>query len=225
MEHPFSQTVIYCPLKWCRSSLLTALVAIPSGGIVSFKNAGTAEIEGAEIDFQWQPMADLNPGLVFSGGATYLDAFYTDYQNGAGFDDDTGLYFGDDSLTGDPARDFSGNRIVRTPRFSSSVSANQFLSMGDFGNLEFGVDYYYNGGYNTTPQASPHFEQDQYETWAGRISYFYDPLGLQLTAFVNNAKDKDYTQAMVQQDFGRTVTLAPPRTYGLKLKWDFDTLF
>jgi iron complex outermembrane receptor protein len=205
--------------------LLTALVAIPSGGIVSFKNAGTAEIEGAEIDFQWQPMADLNPGLVFSGGATYLDAFYTDYKNGAGFDDDTGLYFGDDSLTGDPARDFSGNRIVRTPRFSSSVSANQFVSLGDIGNLEFGVDYYYNGGYNTTPQASPFYVQDQYETWAGRISYFYDPLGLQLTAFVNNAKDKDYTQAMVQQDFGRTVTLAPPRTYGLKLKWDFDTLF
>lgn len=205
--------------------LLTALIAIPSGGIVSFRNAGTAEIEGAEVDFQWQPMENWNPGLVLSGGATYLDAIYSDYKNGAGFDDDTGLYFGDDSLTGSPARDFSGNKIVRTPRFSSSLSANQFLDAGDFGSFEFGVDYYYTSGFNTTPQNSPHFVQDQYETWAGRISYFYDPLGLQITAFVNNAKDKDYFQAIVQQDFGRTVSFAPPRTYGLKVKWDFDTFF
>jgi len=201
--------------------LLTALVAIPSGGVVTFKNAGTGEIEGAEIDFQWQPMPSWNPGLVFSGGATYLDAIYSEYKDGAGFDDDTGLYFGSDSLVGDTSRDFSGNKIVRTPRFSSSVSANQFVSMGDFGDLEFGVDYYYNSGYNTTPQNSPFYEQSQFETWAARISYFYDPLGLQLTGFVNNAKDEEYTQAMVQQDFGRTVTLAPPRTYGLRLKWEF----
>lgn len=201
--------------------LLTALVAIPSGGVVTFKNAGTGEIEGAEIDFQWQPMPSWNPGLVFTGGATYLDAIYSEYKDGAGFDDDTGLYFGSDSLVGDTSRDFSGNKIVRTPRFSSSVSANQFVSMGDFGDLEFGVDYYYNSGYNTTPQNSPFYEQSQFETWAARISYFYDPLGLQLTGFVNNAKDEEYTQAMVQQDFGRTVTLAPPRTYGLRLKWEF----
>lgn len=201
--------------------LLTALVAIPSGGVVTFKNAGTGEIEGAEFDFQWQAMPNWNPGLVFTGGATYLDAIYSDYQDGAGFDDDTGLYFGSDSLVGDTSRDFSGNKIVRTPRFSSSVSANQFFSMGDLGDVEFGVDYYFNSGYNTTPQNSPFYEQSQYETWGARISYFYDPLGLQLTGFVNNAKDEEYTQAMVQQDFGRTVTLAPPRTYGLRLKWDF----
>jgi iron complex outermembrane receptor protein len=201
--------------------LLTALVAIPSGGVVTFKNAGIGEIEGAEVDFQWQPMPSWNPGLVFTGGATYLDAIYTEYTDGAGFDDDSGLYFGSDSQTGDTSRDFSGNRIVRTPRFSSSVSANQFLSFGAVGDIEIGVDYYFNGGYNTTPQNSPFYEQSQYETWAARVSYFYDPLGLQLTGFVNNAKDEEYTQAMVQQDFGRTVTLAPPRTYGLRVKWDF----
>ena len=91
--------------------------------------------------------------------------------------------------------------------------------------MEVGVDYYYNSGYNTTPQNSPFYVQDQYELWDARLSYFYDPLGLQLTAFVKNAKDKDYFQSILQQDFGRTVTLAPPRLYGLRLKWDFDALF
>ncbi|MFQ3200559.1 MAG: iron complex outermembrane receptor protein [Zhongshania sp.] len=202
--------------------LLTAIIAIPSGGILSFRNAGTAEIEGAEVDFQWRPMASLNPSLVISGGATYLDAFYTEYINGSGFDDDTGLYFGDDSLVpGSPARDFSGNRIVRTPRFSSNLSANQVINIGDFGRLEVGIDYYYNGGYNTTPQASPFYVQDHYETWAARVAYFYDPAGLQVTAFVNNAKDKTYAQSITQQDFGRTVSLAPPRTFGVRVKWNF----
>ena len=205
--------------------LLTAIVAIPSGGIVSFRNAGEAEIEGAEIDFQWQPMPEWNAGLVLTGGATYLDAFYTEYEKGAGFDDDTGLYFGEDSQTGDSSRDFSGNRIVRTPRLTSNVSLNQFINLDDWGAVELGVDYYYNSGYNTTPQNSPHFEQDPYELWDARATYFYDPWGVQLTAYVNNAKNKDYFQSILQQDFGRTVTLAPPRLYGVRIKWDFDVLF
>ena len=203
--------------------LLTAIVSIASGGIVTFKNAGTAEIEGAEMDFRWQPMPSLNPGLALSGGATYLDAVYTDYKDGSGYDDDTGLYFGSDSLEGDTSRDFTGNDVVRTPRFTSFLSANQLLHLGDFGDLELGIDYYYNSGFNTTPQNSPHYEQDQYELWNARLSYFYDPWGLQLTAFVENVKDKDYFQSILQQDFGRTVTLAPPKLYGLRLTWDFDT--
>ncbi|MEE2652969.1 MAG: TonB-dependent receptor, partial [Pseudomonadota bacterium] len=163
--------------------------------------------------------------LVITGGATYLDAYYTEYKDGAGFDDDTGLYFGPDSLLGDTSRDFSGNRIVRTPRLTSSLSLNQFIHAGDWGAFEVGVDYYFNSGFNTTAQNSPHYEQDQYELWDARLSYFYDPLGIQITGFVRNAKDKEYAQAIIQQDFGRTETLAPPKTYGVKLKWDFDTLF
>lgn len=208
--------------------LLTAIVSLGSGGIVTFKNAGEAEIKGGEIDFQWQPMPEWNPGLAITGGATYLDAFYTDYRNGSGYDDDTGLYFGEDSLTaaaGNGPRDFTGNRIVRTPRLSSNISLNQYLHAGDWGGFEIGVDYYYNSGYNTTPQNSPHYEQAQYELWNTRLSYFYDPAGIQVTAFVNNAKDKDHFDSILQQDFGRTVTLAAPKTYGVRLKWEFDKLF
>ncbi len=201
--------------------LLTAIVSIGSGGIVTFKNAGEAEINGAEFDMLWQPMPDSNPGLAISAGATYLDGKYTSYPNGSGYDDDTGLYFGEDSLVGGPARDFSGNDIVRTPDLTSSISINQFINGGRWGDFEIGVDYYYNSGFNTTPQNSPFYEQPAYDLWSARLSYFYDPLGLQLTAFVENAADTDYYQSILQQDFGRTVTLAPPRLYGLRVRWDF----
>jgi iron complex outermembrane receptor protein len=91
--------------------VLTAIVSLTSGGIVRFQNAGRSDIEGAEMDFQWQPMSESNPGLALTGSVTLLDAKYTEYTNGAGFDDDTGLYFGPDGLTGDTARDFSGNDV------------------------------------------------------------------------------------------------------------------
>jgi iron complex outermembrane receptor protein len=200
--------------------LLTAIVSLGSGGIVTFRNAGEAEIKGVEFDMLWQPMPSFNPGLAISAGATWLRGVYTDYRDGVGYDDDTGLYFGDDSLYGGPARDFTGNDIVRTPDLTTNISLNQAISVGR-GSFEIGIDYYYNSGFNTTPQNSPFYEQPAYDLWSGRLSWFYDPLGLQLTGFVDNALDEQYIQAMLQQDFGRTVTLAPPRTYGLRVKWSF----
>lgn len=205
--------------------VLTAIVSLTSGGIVRFQNAGRSDIEGAEMDFQWQPMSESNPGLALTGSVTLLDAKYTEYTNGAGFDDDTGLYFGPDGLTGDTARDFSGNDVVRTPDLSYTLAANQRISMGNAGDLELGVDYYYNSGYNTTPQNSPFFEQEGYGLWNARLSYFYDPYGLQLTAYVNNALDEEYFGTILQQDFGRTVVLAPPRLMGMRVKWNFDQMF
>ncbi|MBW2941337.1 TonB-dependent receptor [Zhongshania aquimaris] len=220
--------------------LLTGIVSFTSGATVRYSNAGTAEAKGIEFDFQWQPMPEFNPGLAVTGGATYINSEFSDYKNGEGFDDTTGLYFGPGGLEDIPLallgielplpigdivngpRDFTGNRVPRTPKFSSSVSVNQYVNIGDASAIEIAVDYSYKSEYFTTPQNSPFYVQDQYEIWSARASYFYNPWGLQLTAFVDNAKDKDYFSSILQQDFGRTVTLAPPRLYGLKIKWDFD---
>ena len=83
------------------------------------------------------------------------------------------------------------------------------------------MDYTFKSSYFTTPQNSPFFKQEAYGIWSTRVSYFYTPLGLQLTAFADNLFNKDYFASILQQDFGRSVTLAPPRLYGLKMRWDF----
>ncbi len=212
----FNAAVFYTKID----GLLTSIVSLVSGGIVTFRNAGEAEIKGVEFDTLWQPMPSMNPGLAISAGATYLQGRYTDYKDGVGYDDDTGLYFGGNSLLLSPARDFTGNDIVRTPDLTANISINQAIP-SRLGSFEIGVDYYYNSGFNTTPQNSPYFQQVAYDLWSGRLSYFYEPWGVQLTGFIDNAVDEQYIQAMLQQDFGRTVTLAPPRTYGLRMKWKF----
>ncbi|AKH69063.1 outer membrane receptor protein [Spongiibacter sp. IMCC21906] len=221
-------------------NILTGLVSLTSGAIVNYGNAGGAEAKGVEMDMQWQPMPMMNPGLAITGGATYVETEYTDYTNGEGFDDTTGLYFGNGNLEGialdllglelpisstdlvNGPRDFTGNEVPRSPKLTSTISANQYLDAGDLGAFEIGVDYSYKSEYFTTSQNSPFYVQDQYELWSARASWFYDDWGIQLTAFVDNAKDEEYFSSLLQQDFGRTVTLAPPRLYGMKIKWDFD---
>lgn len=204
--------------------LLNAELSITSGGVVRFSNAGTGAIEGAEFDFLWQPMPESNPGLAITGNATYLDAVYEDFQNGSGFDDDTGLAYGPQSASGDTSRDFSGNRIVRTPEWSSSASINQNINLSDNTAVEIAVDYFYTDFYYTAASNSELYVQPQYELWNARLSYFYYPWGIQLTAFAENAKNKQYFISRQAQDFGRADTLAAPGVYGLRLKWDFDTV-
>ena len=206
-------------------NLLTAELSITSGGVVRFDNAGTGTVEGAELDFLWQPMPNLNPGLAINGNGTYLEAIYEDYEDGSGFEEDTGLAFGPNSLRGDTSQDFSGNRIVRTPKWSASLAANQNIPIGDNSAVEIGVDYYYSDSYFTGAQNSEFFVQPQYELFNARVSYFYYPWGLQITAFGENVKNQEYFVSRQAQDFGRADTLAAPGAFGLRVKWDIDQVF
>ncbi|HKY91114.1 MAG TPA: hypothetical protein VJM11_08740, partial [Nevskiaceae bacterium] len=62
--------------------------------------------------------------------------------------------------------------------------------------------------------------QDGYDVFGARVSYLYEGWGLRLTAFCKNLGDEKYTAGTLQTDFGSLTTLAPPRTYGLRLNWD-----
>jgi iron complex outermembrane recepter protein len=200
---------------------ISSVVALQSGGVVSFFNAGKSEIEGVELDVLWQPMPQLNPGLAISGSASYIDATFTDFKEGRGYDENTGLFYGPDSLLGLPERDFTGNEIPRTPKFSSNLSVNQYFTIGKLGDLEFGVDYAFKDRFFLTASNTPRAEQDQYEMWSARASWIYEPLGITLTGFVNNLKDEKYFVQLVENDYGVNGNFGDPRLYGVKLKIEY----
>jgi iron complex outermembrane recepter protein len=197
---------------------ISSIVALQSGGVVSFFNADESQVEGAEVDFVWQPLPSVNPGLAITGGASYIEAIYTDFKDGRGYDEDTGLFYGPDSLLGLPERDFTGNDIPRTPKFSSNLSVNQYVDAGFLGGFEFGVDYAYKDSFFLTASNTRNAVQPQYELWSARASWIYEPMGVTLTAFVDNAKDKEYFVQLIENDFGVNGNFGPPRLYGLKLK-------
>lgn len=200
---------------------ISAFVGLTSGGVVNYFNAKESETKGAELDFLYQPFPSWNPGLVLSGGMAYIEAEFTDFKDGRGYDEDTGLAYGPGAITLLAERDFTGNDVPRTPTFSSSLAINQGIELGGFGYLEVAVDYAFKDSFYYTASNTPHAEQSQYELFGGRVSWMYDPMGITLTAYVNNAKDEDYFVAMVENDFGVSAALAPPRLYGMKLKVEF----
>ncbi|USA42660.1 TonB-dependent receptor [Spongiibacter taiwanensis] len=204
-----------------QEDLLTGIVAVTSGGIVSYDNAGEAEISGWEMDFLAVPMPKWNPGLVVTGAVTYLDTEYTDYPDGRGFDDDTGLAFGDGSTNLLPPRDFSGNRIVRTPELTYTIGVNQTIDLGADHGVEVGADAYYNDGFFFLPQNSDLYARESYTLVNARVSYFYYPWDLQITAFGENITDVVYNEAVFVADLGRNQILNAPPVYGLRLNWTY----
>lgn len=205
-----------------RKNIITAYTALTSGGAVNFFNAGDGEIKGAELSVQMQPMPDWNPGLAVIASGSYLDSLYTDFPDGRGFDEDTGLAFGPGSLTGSPSRDYTGNQIVQTPEFTATATILQQFYLGIESEIEVAIDSYFNSGYYFTAQNTHLMEQELYQTFGARISYFYNPWGLQLTAFGENIADERYFASAVHLDFGPGKSLAPPARYGLRAKWVFD---
>jgi iron complex outermembrane recepter protein len=205
-----------------RYDIITAFTSLTSGGAINFFNAGDGEVKGAELSLQLLPMPTLNPGLALVTSASYLDGKYTDYPDGRGFDETTGLTFGPDGLTSLPARDFSGNDIVQTPELTASATILQTIYLGADSELELAVDSYYNSGYYFTAQNISAMEQESYQTFDARITYFYNPWGLQLTLFGENITDERYFSSAVHIDFGPGRTLAAPAQYGARVKWTFE---
>ena len=192
--------------------LQTASVSLTSGGAVNFENAGKAQIRGVEFDALWVAMPNLNPGFVVTTGVSVLDAKYTDYPDGNGFDEVTGVNF--------ESRDFTGNRIARTPEFTATLGLSQTIETGK-GPIELGADYFYNDGFYFLAQNSDVSFEPAYALLNARVSYLYAPWDLRVTVFGSNLTDERYNVQQFHTDFGRADQLAPPVSYGLRINWNY----
>ncbi len=192
--------------------LQTASVSLTSGGAVNFENAGKARIRGVEFDATWVPLPQIDPGLVVTLGASKLKAIYTDYKDGNGFDEVTGINF--------ESRDFTGNRIARTPDFTATLGLSQTIE-SRAGPFEIGGDYYYNHGFYFLAQNSDVSFEPAYAIVNARVSYLYEPWNLRTTLFGSNLTNERYNLQQFHTDFGRADALAPPVSYGLRINWSF----
>src|SRR3546814_1482602 len=77
----------------------------------------------------------------------------------------------------------------------------------------------YNSGFSYTPQNT--VTEPSYTLVNGRVSYFFIPWNLRLTAFGKNLTKEHYHYSKFQTDFGVNQTLAPPIQYGLRLEWTY----
>ena len=193
-------------------NLQTQSISLTNGGALSLDTAGNAESEGFEFDLKSQIFPSIFDGLVLSLNAAYIDAVYTEYQDGAGHDPETGIFTQNN--------DFTGNRVTRSPEWTGSAAiANTWMVPG--GPLETTLNYYYNSGFFYAATNDPRYSQPQYEVWGAHVSYLHENSNLRLTLSGQNLKDKFYTAGMLKLDFGALASLAPRRTVGLRLDYEF----
>ncbi len=187
-------------------------VSFLKGGVVSFENAGRAKVQGAEFDVVAQLLPSLTDGLVLTASAVTLDPKYTSYERGSGYDEATGLLRTN--------LDFSGNQIVRSPKFSGTVGLSQTIQTG-IGPFELGADYFHTSKIYFLAQNSDFSKQGAYGVIGARISYLYEPWNIRLTVFGKNIGNERYVNSLVLTDFGRNEARAPLSIYGVRLNWDF----
>src|SRR3546814_12721670 len=75
-------------------NLQTQIVSLQSGGAQNLVNADKAKIKGVDFEATWQMFPEMLPGFVLKLAGSYLDAKYTSFPDGSGFDPTTGLFFG-----------------------------------------------------------------------------------------------------------------------------------
>ena len=198
-------------------------ISLLSGGAVRFESAPQARIRGAEFDLLWQIAPDSLPGLVATANGAYLDAKYTDYPVGSGFTED-GIPFGGAGLVLNggvlPGRDFTGNRIVRTPKYSGTVGLSQTFDALE-GTFEIAADLYANSGYFYSAQNLDRAKENAFQTLDARVSYLYTPWGVRVTVFGKNVTDELHSINKLATDIGTWTTYAPPAVYGVRVNWDF----
>lgn len=189
------------------------VVSLLAGGAVRLENAGGERIEGADFDTTIQILPSItNGGLVLAVSGAYVQSVYTDYQNGSGFNEVTGLYSG--------TNNFTGHQIVRSPKWSGTVALSETVPTS-VGPIELAADYYMTSKFYYLAQDDPSVEEKPYTVLGMHASFLYQPWNLRVTAFGSNILNEHYDAARFRTDFGTNDTAAPLAQYGLRASYDY----
>jgi outer membrane receptor protein involved in Fe transport len=181
----------------------------PSGaGLTVIRNAGSARIDGIEVDLMWA----ATDALLVSGGLSLLDTQLTED------------YVPDPE--GDPTA-FEGDRLPVTPEFKANLTARYTFLMGGYEASLQGAVVHNGSSYSDLQREDREYfgKQDAYTITDLSASVARD--GYSLTLFVNNAFDergRTFTYAQCTTSVcGVNPYYVPnqPRTVGLKFTQEF----
>lgn len=171
----------------------------PAGSALQI-NAGTATSKGIELDGSISPLR----GLRFSFAGSYLSQKF-------------------DELAAPPVLlpyFSSPNGFTGAPKWSYSLAADYTFPVDGLGDVALHADYYYIDEYLQGPVPLPSYDLISVNARIENIA----GTPISVTAYVDNLADKQYVQNIIlsNSSFGvNTGSYAPPRTYGLRVRYDF----
>jgi iron complex outermembrane receptor protein len=188
-----------------------------SGFTLVYENAASAEITGAEMEFTWLP----NNFLRIDGSATYLDATFEDYVSTDPFRtvyQQLGLIPPEVDLS----EQLAGNRMVQAPEwaFNLGVAADFELAgwQGSAGVAAAYRDRVYFSQFN-----HEEISQEAVTTWRANLSFVSPDERWSANVWGKNLTDEEIYMGTFILNSTRTNAgfLAPPRTYGVTLGFNF----
>jgi len=166
-------------------------------GFVVTKNAGKAEIKGAELEFnsQWG-----NFGL--NGNYAYIDTETSEF--------------------GGPTDPRNGKALRNSPKNSYYVSADYVFDLADAGSISIRYDFRHQDKVYSDPLNLEGAAIPEYDLQDFRIAYMPASVNWEIAGWVTNLADEEYLlHAWPAQPFAWVLTPAPPRTYGVTFSMVF----
>ena len=168
------------------------------------QNAGTARIEGFELEIEGQPAV----GLTLEASVGYLDTELTELDPGV------------------PAGLQEGGRLPKTPEWTIAAAIQQAWSLGDGGSqgsLIARADYSYRTKFFNDSANSPGIAQEAYGLTHLRLLYSPTAGRWDVSVFVTNLTDETYLEhGFFAAAFGPNLGIpGRPREWGATLEWRF----
>ena len=181
-------------------------IANYSSGVGIIQNAAKSKIYGADVQASVRP----TDRLTLQAGVAYTHSEYTSFR-------DASIYPGTGTPT-DPVRvaqtDASGQPLIRTPKFTGSVSAIYDQPIGD-NNLKLSANYYRTTKFNFDPVGQ--FPQKGYGLLSARIAFSPADERFSIGVFGNNLTDETYLTQVLPFSGAILQTYGTPRTYGVEV--------
>jgi iron complex outermembrane receptor protein len=189
-----------------------------SGFTLVYENAASAEIKGFEAEFTW--LATNN--LRFDGSATYLDATFDDYISSDPFDtvfQQLGLIAPDVDLS----QQLAGNSMVQSPEWSWNLGATLDFQIGDGWQTSTTIAASYKDKIHFSQFNHDALSQDSVTTVNANILLASPDERWTVNAWGKNLTDKTIYMGGFIINSSRTNAgfLAPPRTYGVTVGYNF----
>lgn len=196
----------------------------PGALVVSFSyNAADSEIYGAQLDGSFEFPYNIN----LSYTALWLEA---EIQNAEPIQD---FRFQADVAPDEAVfQSIDGKRLPHTPQYQFNATLSQFFAL-PWGSLDYMVSVGWRDDQYLTIFNSEDFQQpdnprlrlddsvDAYWTYDAGIGYSHGDGNLRIEAYCNNCTDEVKNAAIIITQFDNTRFYTRPRTYGMRLRYNF----
>lgn len=189
-----------------------------SGFTLVYENAASADISGVETEFTWLATENLS----IDGSATWLDATFDDYVTTDPFDtvfQQLGLIDPDVDLS----RQLAGNRMVQSPEWALSLGANLDIHHANGWQSSIRLSAAYKDEVQFSQFNHDALSQDSVTTVDANWQISSLDGRWTLNAWGKNLTDETIYVGTFILNSSRTNAgfLAPPRTWGLTLGYNF----